>query len=247
MTGQQASACKSCYQIPWALSALAIGFHINGVSGELKLSPAVLSEIYLGRIKVCNDSRITSLNPGLHLPALKITPIYAAATGDTYVFTSYLSAVDSTWKRQVGAGPSVSVPTGTLANGNAGESTNGAIAYVGAAYLIAHQLPAAAIENAAGNYVHPNLGNIEAAAKTIKKVTRNALHISNPPRSARRVLDLDVRIRRGAVERDPEEAVEGLASVRVASGTGVRPPPHYAAIPSVVLRASIAAVNRFGA
>ena len=37
------------------------------------------------------------------------------------------------------------------------QSTNGAIGYVGAPYLIADKLPAAAIQNAAGDYAYPNL------------------------------------------------------------------------------------------
>src|SRR5450759_3369350 len=32
LTPAQAGACNGCVQIPWALTAVGIGFHINGVS-----------------------------------------------------------------------------------------------------------------------------------------------------------------------------------------------------------------------
>jgi phosphate transport system substrate-binding protein len=252
MTSAQASACHSCYQIPWALSALGIGYHIQGVTSGLLLTPTVLAEIYLGQIKQWNDSRIRALNPALHLPSTKITPIYATGAGDTYVFTNYLSAVNSTWKHSVGTGTTVSFPTGVQANGNAGvtatlESTDGAIAYDGAAYLIAHQLPAAAIENAAGNYEYPNLSNIEAAAKTIKKLTKNALYISNPPRRAKNAYPLATFVY-AILPSDASQKALLKSWLLYALGAGQAFGPHldYATIPSIVLRASVAAVNRFG-
>ena len=86
--------------------------------------------------------------------------MYSNAAGDTYDFTTYLSRVDATWRSKLGFGDTVAFPTGLAANGNSGatallESNNGAIAYVGVAYLISHRLPAAAIEDAAGRYEYP--------------------------------------------------------------------------------------------
>jgi phosphate transport system substrate-binding protein len=252
MTSSQAAGCHSCYQIPWALSALGIGYHIQGVNSGLLLTPAVLAEIYLGQIKEWNDSRIKAINPALHLPALHITPIYATGSGDTYVFTNYLSAVSSTWKSHVGTGTTVSFPTGVQANGNAGvtatlESTNGSIAYVGTAYLIAHQLPAAGIQNAAGNYEYPNLSNIEAAAK-IKKLTKNALHISDPPRSKKSAYPIStfvyVIVPSNATQKP---LLKSWLSYALGAGQAFGPHLDYGALPSVVLKASITAVNHFGA
>jgi phosphate transport system substrate-binding protein len=190
LTTAQLQACPHCGQIPWTLTAIGLGFHIGSVGNKLRLTPSVLAKIYLGTITKWNDHRITALNPGVKLPALKITPIYTNASGDTYVFTQYLSRVSRAWRTQVGTGETVSFPAGLTSNGNAGvtaalESTNGAIGYVGAAYLISHKLPAAAIQNAAGNYEYPNLGNIAAAAATVTKVPANgALPIIDPPKSA---------------------------------------------------------------
>ncbi len=92
----------------------------------------------------------------MSLPNLKITPVFRSdGSGDTYAFTDYLSRISSTWKSQVGNATAVNFPTGVGGKGNAGvtavvSSTNGAIGYISASYIIAHQLGAAAMQNAAG-------------------------------------------------------------------------------------------------
>ena len=89
-------------QIPWALSATGVGFNLHGVR-KLRLSGPVIAGIYLGQITNWNDSRIAKLNTGVHLPNLKITPVFRSdGSGDTYAFTNYLSEVNSTWKNKVG-------------------------------------------------------------------------------------------------------------------------------------------------
>lgn len=190
MTSSQYSAC-GCHQIPWALSATGIGFNIRGVR-HLKLSGSVLAQIYLKQITNWDSSAIAKLNKGTHLPNLAITPVFRSdGSGDTYAFTNYLSKVSGTWSHSVGYGTSVSFPGGVSGKGNSGvtsvlQSTNGAIAYIAVSYLIAHQVPAAAIENAAGRFEYPNLANIENAGLTVKHVpTNNALSIVDPGKKAK--------------------------------------------------------------
>ena len=113
-------ACHSCLQIPWALSATGVGFNLPGVH-KLRLSGPVLAGIYLGQITNWNDSRITRFNKGVHLPNLKITPVFRSdGSGDTYAFTNYLSEVSSTWRHRVGFATTVSFPTGVGGSGNSG-------------------------------------------------------------------------------------------------------------------------------
>src|SRR6201999_1745840 len=65
--------------------------------------------------------------------------------------------------------------------------TEGAIAYVAAAYLIAAGVHAVAIENSAGNFELPNLTNIAEAASVVKKARPNsAISIVDPPKAAKR-------------------------------------------------------------
>jgi phosphate transport system substrate-binding protein len=190
LTSAQESACNDCVQIPWALSATAVGFHLGGIT-SLKLSPKVLAEIYLGQISKWNNSAIKKLNKGVKLPNRKITVIYRSdGSGDTYAFTNYLSHVSHTWATKVGTATTVSFPTGIGGKGNSGvtailSNTNGGIAYVAASYLLSNGgLGAAAIENAAGKFEYPNLKNISNATASVHSVpANNALSLVDPPKS----------------------------------------------------------------
>jgi phosphate transport system substrate-binding protein len=102
LTPEQATACNSCVQIPWALSATGVGFNIPGVK-KLNLSGSVLAGIYFGKITKWNDPKIKKINPGVKLPGLNITPVFRSdGSGDTYAFTNYLSKISPAWKSEVG-------------------------------------------------------------------------------------------------------------------------------------------------
>jgi phosphate transport system substrate-binding protein len=188
LSAAQAAGCHGCVQVPWALTATGIAYHLEGV-GRLRLTGPVLAEIYLGKIKTWNDPRIQKINKGETLPSLPITVVFRSdGSGDTYAFTNYLSDVSPEWHSHIGFATSVSFPTGTGAKGNAGVTavvvaTNGSIGYISASYIIAHGLSAAALKNAAGKYEYPNLKNIANAAASVKKVpANNELHIVDPSR-----------------------------------------------------------------
>jgi phosphate transport system substrate-binding protein len=254
LTTTQLKNCSGCGQIPWALTAVGVGYHVSGAGNKLRLSPSVLAAIYLGQITKWNDRRITALNPGVHLPALKITPITSNASGDTYVFTQYLSRVSSAWRTKVGTGDTVSVPVGLTTNGNAGvtallQSTNGAIGYVGASYLITHRLPAAAIQNAAGKYEYPNLPNITAAAATVKSVPANgALPIVNPPRTAATAYPISTFgyvVVSSSATAARRAALRDWISFAVGAGQQFGQGLDFAPLPSLVARADRRAVRTF--
>jgi phosphate transport system substrate-binding protein len=192
LTPDQASQCNNCTQIPWALSATGVGYNVPGVGSRLRLTGATLAGIYLGQITNWDAPAIKRSNPGLRLPNLKITPIFRSdGSGDTYAFTNYLTDVSKTWAGKVNYATSVQFPAGIGGKGNSGvasllSSTQGGIAYIAVSYLISQHLHAAAIQNSAGNYEYPNLTNIENAAAVVKSVpASNALHIVDPPRSAK--------------------------------------------------------------
>ena len=194
LTAAQQAACTECVQMPWALSATAVGFHLNGIT-NLDLSPKVLAGIYLGQITNWDNSAIKKLNKHTKLPNRKITVIYRSdGSGDTYAFSNYLYHVSSTWASKVGPpATTISFPTGIEGKGNAGvtailANTNGGIAYVAASYLIEQGgLGAAAIENAAGKFTYPNVPNISAAAAAFTSIpSNNAISIVDPPRSAKK-------------------------------------------------------------
>jgi phosphate transport system substrate-binding protein len=187
LTPQQAGACDTCVQIPWALSAVAVAFNVPGVT-HLQLTGKVVALIYQGAITNWNDARIKKLNKGVNLPNLQITPAFRSdGSGTTYAFTDFLSRVSKSFRSHIGFSTAVSFPVGTGGKGNDGvtavvNSTSGAIGYIGADYAVAHGISVAAMQNRAGKFLFPNLKNIEDAALLVKKVPKsNELHIVNPP------------------------------------------------------------------
>jgi phosphate transport system substrate-binding protein len=150
----------------------------------------------------------------------------------------------------VGTGTSVGWPTQAAAQGNSGmvtalEGTNGSIAYVAVSYLIAHQLPAVAVKNAAGNYEYPNLNNIENAARTVKHVpSSDELHIVNPPRSASIAYPIStftyVIVPRNAPQ---ASTLKSWITFALGSGQSFGPGLDFAPIPRVVLNAGKAALR----
>jgi phosphate transport system substrate-binding protein len=193
MTKSQGDGCHGCVQIPWALTATSPVVNIPGVKADqLKLTGTVLANIYLGNITNWDDPAIKQLNPGVNLPNLKITAVHRSdSSGDTYVFTNYLSKVSKTWKSKVGCATTVSWPTGVGGNKNPGVaaiigSTAGSIGYVSIAYTISNHLSLAKLKNAAGSYVLPTVKTIESAAQLVKSTkipANNKISITNPPKS----------------------------------------------------------------
>jgi phosphate transport system substrate-binding protein len=183
----QAAACNGCLQIPWGLTAVTASYNLPGIS-RLKLTPAILAGIYLGSIASWNSPLIKKANPGVNLPSTKITPAFRSdGSGDTYAWTNYLWKVSSSWRSKVGIyATSVNFPAGVGGRGNDGvasiiKSTPGAIGYISASYAISHGLYVAAVQNAAGKYIYPNLKNIEQAAATIRRIpASNEVHIVSP-------------------------------------------------------------------
>src|SRR5690606_3514005 len=61
-------AKKGLLQFPTVVGGVIPVVNIAGIKpGELKLSGAVLADIYLGKVAKWNDAAITALNPGLKL------------------------------------------------------------------------------------------------------------------------------------------------------------------------------------
>jgi len=191
LTPDQATACKSCVQIPWALSATSVAYNVPGAPSHLNLDGKTISKIFLGQITNWSDPAIKALNKGANLPDLKITPIFRSdGSGTTYNFTDYLSAVNPEFKSKVGNSTAVTFPTGIGARGSAGVAglvsrTSGGITYVDVAFALNNHIKFAAVRNAAGKFLFPSLRRIAAAAAAFTKVpASNEMHIVNPPKSA---------------------------------------------------------------
>ena len=54
LSPDQFTACKGCVQIPWALSATAVIYNVPGAPQGLKLTPALIAQMYLGSVQKWN-------------------------------------------------------------------------------------------------------------------------------------------------------------------------------------------------
>jgi phosphate transport system substrate-binding protein len=191
LTPDQATACKSCVQIPWALSATSIPYRLDGGPNRIRLSGPVLANIFLGKIKTWDAPAIKALNKGKNIPNTQITVIHRSdGSGTTYNITDYFNKVSSEWKSSVGKGTAVNWPTGVGARGSAGVSaaltqTNGGITYVDVAFSLANHFKFASVKNRAGVYALPGLAGIKGAAATIKRVApdNGGISIVDPPKT----------------------------------------------------------------
>lgn len=165
-------------QVPVVLGGVSVAYNLPGVN-DLKLSPGVLADIFLGKIAKWNDPAIAKLNAGAKLPDSAIVVVHRSdGSGTTYTFTDYLSHVSAEWKAKVGAAKSVSWPAPSAVGGKgnegvAGQITNspGAIGYVELAYVVQNHMPQASLENASGKFVAATPAGVRAAAATRPDVT----------------------------------------------------------------------------
>jgi phosphate transport system substrate-binding protein len=157
---------------PMLMGGVVPVVNIKGVGrNQLKLTPELIVDIFMGKIEKWNDRRIRAVNPKIGLPDERITVVHRAdGSGTTWIFTTYLSKVSPEWKKNIGAGKSVSWPTGVGGKGNPGVAAlvkrlNGAIGYVEFAYALENHLTYVELQNKHGDFIRPTIGSFQAAAK----------------------------------------------------------------------------------
>ncbi|SAL80660.1 ABC phosphate transporter, periplasmic ligand binding protein [Caballeronia choica] len=158
-------------QFPLVIGGVVPVVNLGGVGpGQLRLTGPLLADIYLGKIVNWDDPAIAAINPGIHLPDMKILVVHRGdSSGTTFNWASFLSKTSSAWKASVGAGTSVKWPTGVSATGNDGiaiyiKNVEGTIGYVELTYALQRNLSYAAVQNRSGAYVQPSRASFSAAA-----------------------------------------------------------------------------------
>jgi phosphate transport system substrate-binding protein len=191
LSADQLAKCNGCLEIPWALGGTSIAYNVKGAPAHLKLTGAVLADMFLGKITTWNDPAIAKLNPGATLPATHVTPVFRSdASGTSYNFTDYLSHVSPAWKTKVGASTQPAFPAGQGAKGSSGVAgivshTEGAITYVDVAYATTSGFAYAAMQNAAHSFTLPDVATCRAAAAAAGTPKPNeGISIVDPPASA---------------------------------------------------------------
>jgi phosphate transport system substrate-binding protein len=159
-------------QFPVVMGGVVPVINVSGVNaGELKLTPELLTEIFLGKIKKWNDPKIIQANPGLKLPETAITVVHRSdGSGTTWILTNYFTKVSPEWAKSVGGDKSVAWPVGVGGKGNQGVASyvqriKGSIGYVESAYATQNHMAHAKLKNHAGSFVDPTDESVQAAAK----------------------------------------------------------------------------------
>ncbi|RDV00593.1 phosphate ABC transporter substrate-binding protein PstS [Trinickia dinghuensis] len=166
--------------VPLAIAAQTINYNVPGLNAlHLKLDGPTLAGMYSGAVRSWDAPQIAALNPGVSLPHHAIVPIRRAeGSGDTFVFTQFLTFSTPSWESDHGYGTTISwpsVPGSTTAVGNAGmvkaiASTAYSIGYVGVSYrdsVAQAKIGTVALKNGAGEFVLPTTDSIMAGAASL--------------------------------------------------------------------------------
>lgn len=154
--------------IPWTAGGLAVEYNLPGVVG-LRLSPATIAAIFIGRIARWDDPAVRAENPGTGLPSAGIQVVHRSdGSGTTQVFTDYLRATaPEVWALPAGKDWPAGA-AGTGAKGSDGvtaavKQAVGAIGYSELSFPKQAGLGIATIRNKAGQYVGPAARGVSAA------------------------------------------------------------------------------------
>ncbi len=189
MTDEQLAQAKiKILHIPTVLGAVVPAYNVPGVKEEVKFTPDVLADIFLGKISNWNDPRLAKANPEIKFPNQDMVVAHRSdGSGTTYIFTDYLSKVSSDWQSQVGKGTSVRWPKGLGGKGNEGvtgmiRQIPGSIGYIELIYAIQNNVPYGVVQNAGGAFVKASLDSVTAAAASVKSMPADfRVSITNPP------------------------------------------------------------------
>jgi phosphate transport system substrate-binding protein len=158
-------------QFPMVVGGVVPVVNLEGIKpGELKLTNALLADLFLGNIAKWNDEAIAKVNPGVALPDKEVVVVHRAdGSGTTWIFTTYLDKVSPKWHEEVGAGKAVKWPVGMGGKGNEGVASyvqrlKGSLGYVEFAYALQNDMSHVEIQNRSGQFVSPTLESFNAAA-----------------------------------------------------------------------------------
>ena len=174
LSSAQATQNPDFENVPIVVSSQSVDYNLPGVTG-LKLSGSVLADMYSGKVTTWNDPEVAKLNPGVTLPSTKVVPVHRSdSSGDTFLFTSYLSKTSQSWQSGPGYNTTVTWPqvsAALTAQGNPNmvqtcKGVPGCVAYIGiSAQKLADAagLGQASLQNASGQFVTPTSSAVQAA------------------------------------------------------------------------------------
>jgi phosphate transport system substrate-binding protein len=250
---EEAAMGAPVHHIPTCIGAVVLSYNLDGTSA-LKLDGTVLAGIFLGKVIKWNDPAISALNPGVSLSDLAITVVHRSdGSGTTSIFTSYLAAVSSEWKTRVGAGKSVSWPTGIGGKGNDGvagmiSQTKGSIGYIELVYAVQSGMPFASLKNASGTFVTPSLGSSAAAAAVSLPDNLRVMILNSPgtdayPISAFTWVLVYKEQNYAGRTLEQAQALKKLLTWMLTDGQAINEGLSYAKLPALAVTKALALVN----
>jgi phosphate transport system substrate-binding protein len=173
--------------LPSVVGAVVPAYNLHGLARDLRFTPDLLAAIFLGRITKWNDPRIKEVNRGANLPDADIIVVHRSdGSGTTHVLSEYLSKTNAEWRDAMGTGSTLEWKVGEGAKGNDGVAnalarTPYAIGYLEFIYALENQLSYAAVKNASGKFVRPDIDSITAAARSAPEAEPFRASITDPP------------------------------------------------------------------
>jgi phosphate transport system substrate-binding protein len=167
---QLSDAPGKILHFPSVMGAVVIAYNLPGFTGTLRMTGAIIADIFAGKITKWDDDKIKALNTTVAIPSTDIVVCHRSdGSGTSYIFTDYLSKVSSSWASDPGKGTAVKWPAGLGGKGNEGvtaliQQTPGAIGYVELIYALNNHIPYAEIQNKSGAWVQATLEGVTAAA-----------------------------------------------------------------------------------
>jgi phosphate transport system substrate-binding protein len=184
MSDAQARKSPQIINVPMAISALTVNYNLPGLNGtHLKLDGPTLAGIYTGKVRSWDDKSIAALNPDVKLPHNDIVPVRRSdGSGDTFVFTQYLTFSTQSWEDKLGYGTTIAWPTvagGLSAEGNLGvlqtiQKTPYSISYVGVSFhaeIAEAGLGTSLLKSYSGEFLLPTPDTVAAAAAALSPRT----------------------------------------------------------------------------
>lgn len=240
---------KPVFHFPTVMGAVVLTYSLPGFEEPLKLTPALLVDIFLGKISKWSDRRILEHNPGLQsaLEKNKVTDILIVrrsdGSGTTAVFSEYLSKISEEWKNKVGKGTALRWPVGIGGKGNEGVTSfvkqiPGSIGYVELVFAKTLKLKYAYLQNQLGEFVEPSLATVTAAADGMAKQIPEDFRVSLTNVNAKHAYPLSSFTFILVYQSTPKSiAVEIKKFLKwaLSAGQAIAQQMHYAPLPKAVV------------
>lgn len=162
--------------VPAVAGPIAIAYNVPELK-DVRLTPALISDIFLGKIKKWNDKKIAAVNKGVKLPNQNINVVYRKdGSGTTNNFVNWLKQTNP--KAGWVVNDAWTTATGNKQVGIAGDKNQGvraeikktpySVGYLDLADALAEGFGMASVENGAKKFVKPTVAtarNFLAAQK----------------------------------------------------------------------------------